>query len=126
MKDTFLLLKRMYILTHETFNFNRFSAAVTPDWKLLVPPSDGVANLWIIGMGCLESSFLYQTTPSIKSQNDPDLPALLVYVQYLIQAEVSVALHIFSIFVYRLLLPFRDHYGNRFAARAFLTVTPYC
>lgn len=69
---------------------------MTPDWKLLLPPSDGVANLWIIGMGCLESSFLYQTTPSINSQNNSDLPALLVYVQYLIQAEVSVTFNIFN------------------------------
>lgn len=41
----------------------------------------------IIGMGCIESSFFYQATPSIESQGDPDLPALLLYLQYLTQAE---------------------------------------
>lgn len=78
---------------------NCFSVVITPDWKLLLPPTDGVANLWIIGMGCLESSFFYQTAPSINSQNDPNLPALLVYMQYLTQAEVS-----YTIFVLIILL----------------------
>lgn len=41
----------------------------------------------IIGMGCIESTFFSQATPSINSQDDPDLPALLLYIQYLIQAE---------------------------------------
>lgn len=77
-----------------------FSAVVTPDWKLLIPPSGLAQNVWVIGMGCLESSFLYQTTPSINSYDDPDLPALLVYLQYLVQAEVSfVYTFTFTVFI---------------------------
>lgn len=57
---------------------------VTPDYKLLDPsPLNGC----IIGMGCLESSFFFQSTKSITSYTDPDLPALMLYLQYLTQAE---------------------------------------
>ncbi|KAJ8921035.1 hypothetical protein NQ315_015831 [Exocentrus adspersus] len=57
---------------------------VTPDYKLLdFSPLNGC----IIGMGCLESSFFYQSTKSITSYTDPDLPALMLYLQYLTQAE---------------------------------------
>lgn len=64
-----------------------FSLTVIPDWKLL----NSVINekpSCIVGMGCLESSFFYQITPSVTSFSDPDVPALMVYLQYLIQAEV--------------------------------------
>lgn len=60
---------------------------VTPDQKLL--RSSTPINGCIIGMACLESSFLFQTVDSISSHEDPDLPALMLYLQYLIQAEVS-------------------------------------
>ncbi|XP_023020385.2 uncharacterized protein C05D11.1 isoform X1 [Leptinotarsa decemlineata] len=59
---------------------------VTPDYKLLKDLDDS-ENGCIIGMGCLESSFFIQTTKSISSYTDPDLPALMLYLQYLIQAE---------------------------------------
>ncbi|XP_065172046.1 uncharacterized protein C05D11.1-like, partial [Atheta coriaria] len=61
---------------------------VTPDYSLLLEnlATDSPANC-IIGMGCLESSFFYQATPSIKDFNDPDYPALMLYLQYLIQCE---------------------------------------
>lgn len=68
-------------------NLFSYSLKVTKDWKLLKDES-GLESC-IVGMGCLESSFFYQTTPSISSYDDPDVPALLVYLQYLIQAEVS-------------------------------------
>lgn len=64
-----------------------YSLQVVPDWKLL-NPIDKIIPSCIIGMGCLESSFFYQTTPSINSFSDPDVPALMLYLQYLIQAEV--------------------------------------
>ncbi|KAG5896524.1 hypothetical protein JTB14_020497 [Gonioctena quinquepunctata] len=58
---------------------------VTPDYKLL--KDDHSDNGCVIGMGCLESSFFIQTTKSISSYTDPDFPALMLYLQYLIQAE---------------------------------------
>ncbi|KAJ8960912.1 hypothetical protein NQ318_020211 [Aromia moschata] len=51
----------------------------TPDYKLLRPSS--AVNGCIIGMGCLESSFFYQTTRSITDHHDPDLPPLMLYLQ---------------------------------------------
>ncbi|CAH1183590.1 unnamed protein product [Phaedon cochleariae] len=59
---------------------------VTPDFNLLKESND-IESGCIIGMGCLESSFFVQTTRSISSHTDPDLPALMLYLQYLIQAE---------------------------------------
>ncbi|VEN47404.1 unnamed protein product [Callosobruchus maculatus] len=58
---------------------------VTPDYKLMKQdsPLDGC----IVGMGCLESSFFFQTINSITDYTDPDLPALMLYLQYIIQAE---------------------------------------
>nr|CAH7739234.1 unnamed protein product [Callosobruchus chinensis] len=58
---------------------------VTPDYELMKQdsPLDGC----IIGMGCLESSFFFQTINSITDYTDPDLPALMLYLQYIIQAE---------------------------------------
>jgi Zn-dependent M16 (insulinase) family peptidase len=41
----------------------------------------------IAGVGTVESNFLQQTVESIKSFSDPDLPALLVILQYLTQLE---------------------------------------
>lgn len=55
-----------------------------PDYKFLNDSSDKGC---IVGMGCLESSFFYQTVKSINSPTDPDLPVLMLYLEYLIQAE---------------------------------------
>lgn len=41
----------------------------------------------IVGLGCIESAFLYHATPSISSFTDPDLPALMLFLQYLTQLE---------------------------------------
>ncbi|RZC37564.1 C05D11.1-like, partial [Asbolus verrucosus] len=60
---------------------------VTSDLELLKPPKLEPLQGCIIGMGCLESSFFHQTVESICSYEDPDLPALMLYLQYLIQAE---------------------------------------
>ncbi|KAH0820104.1 hypothetical protein GEV33_002687 [Tenebrio molitor] len=61
---------------------------VTPDLELLKSAEEQPLNGCVIGMGCLESSFFHQTVDSISSYDDPDLPALMLYLQYLIQAEV--------------------------------------
>jgi Zn-dependent M16 (insulinase) family peptidase len=60
---------------------------VTPDLELLKSAEEQPLNGCVIGMGCLESSFFHQTVDSISSYDDPDLPALMLYLQYLIQAE---------------------------------------
>lgn len=61
----------------------------TPDWKLinlagnLEPGVDGV----ILGMGCIESAFLYHVAPTTTNFMDDDLPPLLLFLQYLTQLE---------------------------------------
>ncbi|XP_025831305.1 uncharacterized protein C05D11.1 [Agrilus planipennis] len=60
---------------------------IVPDWKLLTPDAEGGMRHCIVGMGCLDSSYLFQSTFSINTYDDPDMPALLVYIQYLCQAE---------------------------------------
>ncbi|KAK9870443.1 hypothetical protein WA026_008009 [Henosepilachna vigintioctopunctata] len=59
----------------------------TPDHKLLKPSGEGSLSNCLIGMGCLESSFFVQCTKSITDHQHPDLPALLLFIEYLIQAE---------------------------------------
>ncbi|XP_017774305.1 PREDICTED: uncharacterized protein C05D11.1-like [Nicrophorus vespilloides] len=61
---------------------------VKMDHTLLLPQTEGGVNSGcIISMGCLESSFMQQSTPSINCYDDPDLPALMLYMQYMVQAE---------------------------------------
>lgn len=60
---------------------------VTPDWKLVCPPDDSPNPSCAVGMGCIESAFLIQSIPCIKSPMDEDLAPLLVYLQYLSQLE---------------------------------------
>ena len=43
----------------------------------------------VVGVGSVESSFLYQTCPGIKDFKDPDYAPLLVLVEYLCTVEVS-------------------------------------
>lgn len=59
----------------------------TPEYKLLKSHQEGALSGCIIGMGCLESSFFIQSTKGISEYLNPDLPALLLFLQYLIQAE---------------------------------------
>lgn len=47
----------------------------------------GAGHGTIVGLGCIESAFLYHATPSISSFTDPDLPALMLFLQYLTQLE---------------------------------------
>lgn len=51
---------------------------------LTAPPINGS----IAGVGSVESSFLLQTCKAIDSYVDPDLPALMVFLQYLCAIEV--------------------------------------
>lgn len=38
-------------------------------------------------MGCIESGFLYHASPTISSFTDTDLPALMLFLQYITQLE---------------------------------------
>ncbi|XP_055378206.1 uncharacterized protein C05D11.1-like [Condylostylus longicornis] len=67
---------------------NKKELIVIPDWKII--KSDGIypdMQGTVVGMGCVESAFLFHSIPSIKNFNDPDLPALMLYLQYLTQLE---------------------------------------
>ncbi|XP_050309780.1 uncharacterized protein C05D11.1-like [Anthonomus grandis grandis] len=59
----------------------------TPDYRLICNPDCAPSTGCIIGLGCIESSFYYQTAKSITRFQDDDLPALMLYVNYLVQAE---------------------------------------
>lgn len=41
----------------------------------------------VVGLGCIESAFLYHSCPCIKSFSDPDLAPILLFLQYLTQLE---------------------------------------
>lgn len=41
----------------------------------------------VVGLGCIESAFLYHAAPCIDNFSDPDLPALMLFLQYLTQLE---------------------------------------
>lgn len=58
---------------------------IKPDRTL----SDGALGC-IVGVGSVESSYLVQVVPSIASATDPDLPALMLFLQYLTQLEGSM------------------------------------
>lgn len=62
---------------------------VVPDWSLMDCESslaDGTVGT-VVGLGCVEGAFLIQAAPAIKDFMDPDLPALLLFLQYLTQLE---------------------------------------
>ncbi|XP_055703714.1 uncharacterized protein C05D11.1-like isoform X2 [Phlebotomus papatasi] len=62
---------------------------VVPDWSLMDSESslaDGTVGT-VVGLGCVEGAFLIQAAPAIKDFMDPDLPALLLFLQYLTQLE---------------------------------------
>lgn len=43
----------------------------------------------VVGMASADSAFVYHSTCSINDFNHPDLPALLVFIQYMTQVEVG-------------------------------------
>ncbi|KAF5295450.1 hypothetical protein FQA39_LY13111 [Lamprigera yunnana] len=80
--------KRYVIKSFKTSCVKTFcSLNITPDWQLLATePPYGLSHC-LVGMGCLESTEFQQTTRSISSYDDPDMSAVMVYAQYLTQAE---------------------------------------
>lgn len=63
------------------------SLVVIPDSSIIKPEGIYESCGAIVGMGCVESAFLYQASPAINNFMDPDLPALLLFLQYLCQLE---------------------------------------
>merc|ERR1719443_504765 len=56
---------------------------VTPEHTLTLPPPSHI----LAGLGSCESSFLSRSAPSLTSPRHPDLPALMLAIQYLTQLE---------------------------------------
>lgn len=50
-------------------------------------PLTNIRNGTVVGLGCIDSAFLYHAAPSLKSFSDPALPDLLLFLQYLTQLE---------------------------------------
>ncbi|XP_066596217.1 uncharacterized protein C05D11.1-like [Prorops nasuta] len=59
----------------------------TADWTLMNDRAEMPVNGCVTGIGSTESTYLTQVAPGIKDFQDPDLAALLVCFQYLIQLE---------------------------------------
>lgn len=66
---------------------------VVPDYELVNPLSEINLNGCVTGLGCIESAFLLQCSRGINDYQHPDLPPLLVCLQYLTQLEVKPRVH---------------------------------
>lgn len=61
---------------------------VIPDWKLMNMEGNLIDSTGVVvGLGSVESAFLYQSTKSITDFNDENLAPLLLFLQYLTQLE---------------------------------------
>lgn len=63
---------------------------VIPDWREMNYKGFGLkngVNGTVIGMGSVESAFLFHAVEALNNFLSPDLPALMVYLQYLTQLE---------------------------------------
>ncbi|XP_064646790.1 uncharacterized protein C05D11.1-like [Lineus longissimus] len=104
------LTKPSNFIVHMAADVEKLSMDTTPQspWKYFLPkgletpsgdteisivPSyelyNEMSNLHglICGVGSVESSYLTQSVPCVQSFEDPDLPAIMVYIQYLTQLE---------------------------------------
>ena len=59
---------------------------ILPSHLSLLPTSAG--RTLVAGVGGVESNFLVQSVPCIKSHDHPDYPAILVLIEYLTALEV--------------------------------------
>lgn len=63
------------------------SACMKQTYEYNLPYEDSPETKVIVGVGSVESSYLVQVVPSISSFTDADLPAMMVFIQYLTQCE---------------------------------------
>lgn len=64
---------------------------IVPDWMFVEAERKVEHKLGaVVGMGSVESSFLLQVVPSIRDFNSADLPAVMLFLQYLTQLEGSM------------------------------------
>ena len=75
------------------FYFNRL--VIFADHVSIKSPEKIELSGCVTGLGCIESAYMIQCVPCIKDYQDPEFPALLVYLQYLTQTEVMKAFCIF-------------------------------
>lgn len=82
-----------YVCNDSNFTNNtHFRLNITADWTLMNPADSITIGGCVTGLGCEDSSFMYQMCPCITNYQDPDLPALYVCLQYFTQTEVSTRL----------------------------------
>jgi len=61
---------------------------IIPDFELInMAGNVKGANGVILGLGCVESAFLYHASPAISNFEDNDLPTMMLFLQYLLQLE---------------------------------------
>ncbi|XP_001603808.1 uncharacterized protein C05D11.1 [Nasonia vitripennis] len=68
-------------------NSTKSKLHVVQDYELINPLSEINLNGCVTGLGCIESAFFLQCSRGIKDYQHPDLPPLLVCLQYLTQLE---------------------------------------
>ncbi|KAL3870528.1 hypothetical protein ACJMK2_038582 [Sinanodonta woodiana] len=70
--------------THQ-FISDRCAMKKTSDF--VIPLESSLEKQIIVGVGSVESSYLIQAVPCIDSYSHPDIPAIMVFIQYLTQLE---------------------------------------
>ena len=60
---------------------------VLPSQRFVDPAAKG--KTLVAGVGGIDSNFLVQSVPCVKSHDHPDIPAIMVFIQYLCAMEVS-------------------------------------
>lgn len=80
---------RICLVDDENIN-NELRLRVTPDWKEInyegLSLRDGVSGT-VVGMGSVDTTIMIHSVESINDHLSPDLPALMLYLQYFTQME---------------------------------------
>ncbi len=70
-------------------DLNLYRVQIPPDHFYCSPQIGKKVKSCIVGMSSADTSFLHHCTASIKDFHHPDLPALLVFIEYITQLEVG-------------------------------------
>ena len=60
---------------------------ILPSQRFVDPSAKG--KTLVAGVGGIDSNFLVQSVPCVKSHDHPDIPAIMVFIEYLCALEVS-------------------------------------